>query len=126
MKKYFVFFYLFLAPCRSFAQEHIVHHLDDHDHFYSELMNMLTTLGLIVVIVLLATYFLKKVLHSKIEQLNTTSLVKVLERRTLSPKTAIYLLDIQGEGVIIGESINGMTHLGNFELKENYEKTTIN
>ncbi len=88
------------------------------DRFFSEFMNMLTTLGLIVAIILLATWFLKRMVNSKIQQLNTTSLIKIVEQRTLSPKTSLYFLDIQGKGFILAESINGVTSLGSFDVSE--------
>ena len=73
----------------------------------AEFMNMLTTLGIIVVVILIATWFLKKMVSSRIQQLNTTSVIKVIERRTLTPKTSLYLLDIKGTGFILAESIMG-------------------
>jgi flagellar biogenesis protein FliO len=88
------------------------------DRFLSEFMNMLTTLGIIVVIILMATWFLKRMVSGKIQQLNTTSLVKVIERRILSPKTSLYLLDIEGKGVILAESSNGVVSLGNFDVAQ--------
>lgn len=87
----------------------------EQDRFFYELINMLSTLGLIVGGVLIVAWFLKKILHGKIQQLNGGSLIKVIEHRTLSPRTTIYLLDIKGEGMIIGESMNGVYHLGNFQ-----------
>jgi flagellar protein FliO/FliZ len=88
---------------------------DKHDPFIKEFINMLSTLGLIVAVLLLASWFLKKVMNTRVQQLNTTSLVKVIEHRNLTPKTSIYLLDIKGEGIIIAESANGVTRLGHFD-----------
>lgn len=88
------------------------------DRFIGEFMNMLTTLGLIVAIILIATWFLKKMVNSRIQQMNTVSLIKIVERRTLSPKTSLYLVDIHGRGFILSESINGVTSLGNFDVNE--------
>lgn len=85
------------------------------DRFLSEFINMMTTLGLIIVIILIATWFLKKMVSSRIQQLNTSSLIKIIERRTLSPKTSLILVDIQGAGYVFAESTNGVTALGNFD-----------
>lgn len=89
----------------------------DTDRFFHEFINMLTTLGLIVAIVLLATWYFKKMLSTKVDQLNTTSQIKVIERRVLSPKVTVYLLDVKGEGIILAESATDVTRLGNFEVK---------
>lgn len=88
----------------------------DTDHFMHEFINMLTTLGIIVAFVLIATWFLKKMFNTRIEQLNTNSVVKVIERRVLNPKTTIFLLEIKGRGLIVAESANGLTHLGDFDV----------
>ena len=87
------------------------------DHFMRDMMQMLLTLAMIVGIIFLITWFLKKMLNTRIQQLNTSSEIKILERRSLTPKTAIYLLEIKGKGVIIGESTNGLTHLSDFEIQ---------
>ena len=90
----------------------------ENDRFLGEFMNMLTTLGIIVVIILIATWFLKRMVNSRIQQLNTTSVIKIVERRTLTPKTSLYLLDINGMGYILSESTNGVTSLGSFNVIE--------
>ena len=81
------------------------------DHFYYNLMQMLTSLGLLIALVLFVSYFLKKMLNTRVQQMNEHSVIKILERRALSPKTTIYLLDIQDKGIIIAESLNGVTLL---------------
>jgi flagellar biogenesis protein FliO len=88
------------------------------DRFFSEFINMLTTLGIIVLVILIATWFLKKLVNSRIEQLNTTSHIKIVERRNLNPKTSLYLIDINGSGFILAESTNGVTSLGSFDINE--------
>ena len=87
----------------------------EEDRFFYELINMLSTLGLIVGGVLIVAWFLKKILHGKIQHLNGGNFIKVIEHRTLSPRTTIYLLDIQGERMIVGESMNVVYHLGNLQ-----------
>lgn len=84
------------------------------DRFYTEFLNMLATLGLVIGIILIAAWFLKRLLNTRIEQINTTSTIKISERRALSPKTALYLLEIHGKTVLIAESQNGVTHLAQF------------
>ncbi|KIC73963.1 hypothetical protein DB42_BN00260 [Neochlamydia sp. EPS4] len=101
--------------------------IDDNEgaRFFHELINMLTTLGLIVAVVLIASWMIKRLLRGKIHQLNATSLIKVIEYRSLTPKTAVYLLEIKGKGIIIAESVNGVTHLGAFENNESEESLPL-
>lgn len=90
----------------------------ENDRFLGEFINMLTTLGIIIVIILIATWFLKKMVNTRIQQLNTTSYIKIVEKRTLTPRTSLYLLDIHGKGFILAESNNGVTSLGSFDVNE--------
>ncbi len=85
------------------------------EHFLKDFMSMLTTLGLIIVFIFFVSWFLKKMLNSRLQQLNTTSEIKILERRALTPKSAIYLIEIKGKEMVIGESSNGLSLLADFK-----------
>jgi flagellar biogenesis protein FliO len=91
------------------------------DKFLSEFISMLATLGLIIALILIVAWFLKRMVNARQDQANETSIIKVLERRSLSPKTAIYLLDVEGKSLIIAESVNGVTHLVNYNTSEDEE-----
>lgn len=90
--------------------------------FLSDMLNMLTTLGLMVVVLVGISWFLKKMLNTRIQQANSNSLIKIHERRALSPKTAIYLLDICGKGIVVAESQNGVVHLADVSISEEEEQ----
>jgi len=87
--------------------------------FMNEFMSMLTTLGIVVAVLFVLSWMLKGMLHTRVQQANTTSLIKILERRSLSPKTSIYLLEINGKQLVVGESINGLRALGEVPTIEN-------
>lgn len=78
---------------------------------------MLTLLGLVALIVL-SVWMLRRVSHSRIKQMNTGRSIKILERRPLSAKSALYLIDIDGKKVVVSESqlevrpITGGEHFG--------------
>ena len=84
---------------------------ESEDRFFQEFMNMLTTLGLIVAAILFISWFLKKMVNSRIQQANTTSVIKIVEQRALSPKSSVYLIEIHGKQMVIGETVNGLTKL---------------
>jgi flagellar protein FliO/FliZ len=86
--------------------------------FFQEFMNMLFTLGVIIAFVMLFMWILKRMLSVRIEQVNKTSTIKVLERRTLTPKTSIYVLGIFGKAVAIADSTNGVTVLTELSRKD--------
>lgn len=82
------------------------------DRLYEEFFKMISMLGLIIVLLLLGSWFLKRLLSSRNEQINSTSLIKIIERRSVSAKSAIYVIDILGKKVALAESHNGVTYLG--------------
>lgn len=86
------------------------------DRFMTEFLNMLTTLGLVIAVILTLTWFLKRMLNTRIQQINEQSDIKILERRALTPKSTVYLLEIKGKGFIIAESHNGITSLGTIRV----------
>jgi flagellar biosynthetic protein FliO len=94
------------------------------DRFMSDFINMLFSLGLLVALILIVSWFLKKFLNTRIQQVNTTSLIKIIERRALTPKTTVYVLEVNNKQIVIAESSNGVTKLAEngFE-KEETEQT---
>lgn len=90
----------------------------EEDHFYQEFFKMLSMLGLIIMLLLLASWFLKRLLSSRTEQINNTSMIKIVERRMLSAKSAVYVVDVMGKKIALAESQNGITCLGDVSLKD--------
>ena len=88
----------------------------DQDKFFYEFLNMLATLGLLVAALLGASWFVKRMMNTRVQQMNSSSLIKVTERRSLSPKTVIYLLEIQGKTLVVGETPAGLSKLGEFDF----------
>ena len=80
--------------------------LPREDNFMKEFIKMLLTLASVITILLLTSYLLKKFMNTRIQQINESSLIKILERRTMSPKSSIYILDIRGRQMAIVESHN--------------------
>lgn len=64
---------------------------------------MLTMLGLIVLIVI-SVWLLRRVSHGRMKQMNYGRSIKVIERRPLSAKSILYLVEISGKKVVIAES----------------------
>lgn len=64
---------------------------------------MLSLLALIVLIVI-SVWILKRVSHGRMRQLNSGHFIKILERRPLSAKSILYLIEINGKKVVIAES----------------------
>ena len=80
--------------------------------FWTEFFNMTVTLTLIVATLILITWGLKKLMSSRLKQMNSTSEIRILERRTLSPKSSIYLIEVMGHIIVVGETPAGLQRLG--------------
>lgn len=101
----------------TFPLEDLVDTPEKHnDRFYLEFFNMLATLGLVIAIILIAAWLLRRLLNTRLEQINTTSTVKIVERRALSPKSAVYLLEIYDKIIVVAETQSGITQLGEFSI----------
>lgn len=102
------------------------------DRFMQELVSMATTLGLLIAAMIAVGWILKRLLNKRIEQMNTTSMIKILEKRYLTAKSSIYLLEVNGKGILVGETTAGISKIAEVSLdeenkttfKEIYEKKT--
>jgi len=88
------------------------------DRFTKELLNMLFMLGLIVGLMVLTAWVLRKMMNTRLQQINVTSKIKVLDQRTLPSKATLYVIEIEGKGLIIADSTHGVTCLAEYPLDE--------
>lgn len=85
---------------------------DEHEsHFYRDFMSMLTTLGLMVAGLLFLSWLLRKGMHTRVQQMNEASEIKILETRTLSQRSSVYLIEVEGQKLVVGESSTGINLL---------------
>lgn len=82
------------------------------DRFYYEFMRMMMVLAVILVILFAVSWFLKRFMNVRVQQINATSPIKIIETRALSPKTSIYVVEIYNKRFAFAESHNAMTCLG--------------
>ena len=86
--------------------------------FASAFASMLLALFLIILLILIAGWVFKRFMNARVAHGNTSSAIKILEKRSLNPKASVYLLEIYGKGVIVGETPNGLHHLGDVPIEE--------
>lgn len=77
-------------------------------NFWGEFVNMIATLVFVLILIVATIWMLKKIMRSRTQTLNRTNGIKILERRPLNQKAALYLIDILGKGVVIAESPAGI------------------
>jgi flagellar biogenesis protein FliO len=86
----------------------------DEGHFYSDFANMMVTLGMLVGVLLLASWFLKRMTRTRQFQLNSSSTIKILEQRQLSARCTIHLVEVGNKTFILGESPASLVQLAEF------------
>lgn len=91
------------------------------DSFGSKVAHMLVILSLLIGFMILAAWMLKRMMNSRLTQINQTSVIKVIETRALSPRSSLYLLDINGQQILIAESHGGVNYLTAID-SENFEE----
>lgn len=88
------------------------------DKFYNEFLNMMATLGLIIIVMVVIAWIVRRFTQTRLEQINTSSSMKILESRAISAKSTLYLLEVEGTGYVMAEHAQGITKIGEFELLE--------
>ena len=91
---------------------------EETESFEAKFFNMLFILALLIGFMILAAWALKRMMKSKMTQLNTGSSIKILETRYLSPRATLYLIEIQGQNVLIAESPTVVSFLKTFRPEE--------
>ena len=94
-----------------------------HDSLSRALMKMLLTLVALVVLFGVAYYLLKRVGKSRQKGMNHLKAIKILERRPISPKTTLYLVELAGKEILISESQLEVSELATYEWPDE-EPTT--
>ncbi|NGX58657.1 MAG: hypothetical protein K940chlam3_01565 [Chlamydiae bacterium] len=131
MKKiihYFILFFICLAPIYGQSPlteertERALREPDEEDlqsdnQFYNELMNIVFALALIVFLMIVAAYFLRRFMAGRMEQMNVSSTIKIMDQRNLSTKTVLYIVEVYDKQVLIGESATGVVGLAVFPVE---------
>lgn len=98
----------------------VEHAPQETDDFQSKFFNMLFLLGLLIAFMLFASWALKRMMKTRVNQLNDTSAIKVIETRPLSPRANIHLIEISGQRLVVAESHTGVTHLATLPGDESF------
>jgi flagellar biogenesis protein FliO len=95
---------------------------DDSSRFMNAFTHMLQILAIMVGALFLIAYIAKRFTSSRLQHSNTLSQIKVLEKRGLSVRTSLYLVEIDGQKAALAESQNGVTLLWS-ENRDNLKNT---
>lgn len=84
----------------------------DNSKFMGEFFYMLLMLGILISVVYFLAWFLRRMTTVRIDQLNESSAIKVLERRQLSQRTTLYLIEAEGKKIMLAETPTTAVQLG--------------
>ena len=82
-------------------------------------IKMILTLGGLLFLVFFTLWALRKLTHGKVGSFGSQKKIKILEKRPLSPKTVLYLIELDGKQVFISESqleVRSLLNLSETEL----------
>jgi len=72
--------------------------------FGKEMLRMLFSLGALVLLLVLTVFIIKKLSSQRLTKLNTTSSIRIEQKRNLSAKTTLYVIEFEGKKLLISES----------------------
>jgi flagellar protein FliO/FliZ len=78
-------------------------------------LKMFLALIALVIGIFFTVWLLKKLAQGRWTQSNSNRSIKIIEKRPLSPKTMLYIIDVDGQQSVIAESQLEVKHLMNLE-----------
>lgn len=75
---------------------------------------MILSIALLIILMLASYWFIKKLIQQRLQKGGDGSAIQILERRVLSPKTMLYLVEIDQKKILIAESQLEIKRLDSF------------
>ncbi len=94
----------------------------DNSRFMSEFMYMLFILGCLIGLMMFLSWFVRRMMQTKVKQLNESSNIKITESRTLGPKSILHLIEVNGTEILVSETPAGVTLLAKFKTGKSFEE----
>jgi flagellar biogenesis protein FliO len=129
MKSYFtVVFFIFISFLSPLQSELPSSLLIEHDQnlekniqeqeesprFQDKFIKMLSVLAFLIAIMIASLWIIKRLTHPKIalSQHSKGNKINILEIRPLSSRSTLYLIEVNGKGILVTESQTGMSTIG--------------
>lgn len=91
---------------------------DEGSSYFGQFMTMIFTLALVLGLILVTLWFLKKMVASRSRHLNKSTIIQILERRSLSHKSSLYLVKVEDKKILISDSPTGVSLICECTAKE--------
>ncbi len=92
--------------------------IHEESSYWKEFTQMMMVLGAILIFLVTAGWFLKRMMRARLTQINFSSTIKILDKRALHPKACIYYVEVDGKRFVIGEGQNHLSILGEIPKNE--------
>lgn len=76
---------------------------------------MLISLVVLVALLFLSYWFLRRIIHNRLQKGGSQSSIHILEKRMISPKTMLYFIEVENKKILIAESHLEIKRLESFE-----------
>lgn len=94
-----------------FSLEEPTPELVDQSHFMGEFFKMLLILAALITLMYFIAWYMKRMTTVRIDQYNDSSSMKILERRQVSQRTTLFLMEIEGEKIVMAETPTSVVQL---------------
>jgi flagellar biogenesis protein FliO len=84
---------------------------EETDHFFSQFIKMLGTLGLLLAVMIFSSWVLKGMLNKQKQKTVSSDSIKFLESCQLSHNGFIHLIEVDNKTLLVGESAQSVTLL---------------
>lgn len=84
--------------------------------FWPQLTKMLVVVSGLLAVLLAGSWLLKRMLEYKIFTSSSSQRIKLVERKQVSPKTVLYLIQVEDQQILAAETPQGVQTLGNWMI----------
>ena len=72
--------------------------------YQATFIKMFVVLIALIALIAITIWMIKKLMHNRQEVANRSNQIQILEKRILSPKSILYLVEVEGQKILISES----------------------
>jgi flagellar protein FliO/FliZ len=73
-------------------------------HYGSTFIKMILSLVFLIVLMWATVWLLRRLMNQKLLRGSSQSMLHVIEKKMLSPKTMLYVVEVEGDKIVIAES----------------------
>ncbi len=82
-------------------------------------VKMFLTLIALIALFAVTIWFIKRLIRAKLEKGSGTQMIEILEKKMISPKTMLYIIEVEGKRILLAEShleVRSLSEIANLNL----------